>query len=47
MRTAVEKSETEFFLLPAVSIYDDNWGRRTHKWAVFIYFLNYCLEVHF
>lgn len=47
MRTAVHSSDVEWFIIPTISLYDDNWGRQEHRWALFLYFGPWCLEIHF
>jgi hypothetical protein len=47
MKISLESSETEWFLLPAVSLFDENWGRKGRKWALFIYWLNHSVEIYF
>ena len=47
MRISLERSETEWFLLPAVSLFDENWGRKGCKWALFLYWGKWCAEVYF
>jgi len=47
MRTELEVSQVEYFPLPTFSLFDDNWGRRSHKWVLCLYWWKWCLYIRF
>ena len=45
MGIRVETSEIEWYILPAFSVYNLNWGGKPMKLGINVYWLKYCVMI--